>query len=432
MFKNAPWLKLLLQKRMLLVLALGFASGLPLGLSGTTLQAWYAVDGVDIVTIGFLGLVGQPYVYKFLWAPFMDKWRISAFHLGRRREWMLACQLGLIVTLCTMALLNPLEYPYLLAIVALCLAFLSASQDIAIDAYRTELLTPEERGMGTAMAVSGYRIAMLVSGGLTLIVAHFAGFATTYFLMAALMGIGLIATFYAKEPHHYREPSPSFLASCIEPFKEFLSRKHALALLAFIVLYKLGDAFAGSLTTAFLLKGVGFSLMDVGLTNKTVGLAATLLGVFVGGVTMVKLGLFRALFAFGIIQALTNFLFLLLSIMGPNYWVMVLTIFLENFGGGLGTAAFMALVMSLCNSRYTATQFALLSSLSAVGRVFVGPTAGIIVESVGWSEFFVWTVVFAVPGLILLWWLRNTIDDYGSRQDKETIQEGITEAKASA
>ncbi|MBN9289135.1 MAG: muropeptide transporter AmpG [Gammaproteobacteria bacterium 39-13] len=427
--QKPEWLKVLLQKRMLLVLALGFVSGLPLGLSGTALQAWYAIDGVDVVTIGFLALVGQPYVYKFIWAPFMDKWRVP--YLGRRRGWMLITQISLIVVLCLMALSSPQAAPYQLAFLALCLAFLSATQDIAIDAYRTELLTPEERGMGTAMAVSGYRIAMLVSGGLTLIVADYAGFSFTYFLMAALMGIGVFATFWAKEPQQYREPPPTFAAACIEPFKEFLSRRHAIALLAFVVLYKLGDAFASTLTTAFLLKGVGFTLKDVGIINKTGGLVSTLFGVFVGGVLMVRIGLFRSLLGFGIIQALTNILFFVLALMGPNYGMLILTVCLENFGGGLGTAAFMALVMSLCNPRFTATQFALISALAAVGRVFVGPAAGILVENVGWAEFFLWTVLFAIPGLILLIWLRPTINEYEARQE-EAMQSGIEEAKASA
>ena len=427
--QKPEWLKVLLQKRMLLVLALGFVSGLPLGLSGTALQAWYAIDGVDVVTIGFLALVGQPYVYKFIWAPFMDKWRVP--YLGRRRGWMLITQISLIVVLCLMALSSPQAAPYQLAFLALCLAFLSATQDIAIDAYRTELLTPEERGMGTAMAVSGYRIAMLVSGGLTLIVADYAGFSFTYFLMAALMGIGVFATFWAKEPQQYREPPPTFAAACIEPFKEFLSRRHAIALLAFVVLYKLGDAFASTLTTAFLLKGVGFTLKDVGIINKTSGLVSTLFGVFVGGVLMVRIGLFRSLLGFGIIQALTNILFFVLALMGPNYGMLILTVCLENFGGGLGTAAFMALVMSLCNPRFTATQFALISALAAVGRVFVGPAAGILVENVGWAEFFLWTVLFAIPGLILLIWLRPTINEYEARQE-EAMQSGIEEAKASA
>lgn len=423
------WLDLLMQKRMVLILLLGFVSGLPLGLSGTALQAWFAMDGVDVVTIGFLALVGQPYVYKFIWAPMMDKYQLP--FLGLRRGWMLTTQFGLICVLCIMAMLNPTSSPYQLAFLALCLAFLSATQDIAIDAYRTELLKPDERGMGTAMAVSGYRVAMLVSGGLTLILADYIGFSFTYLVMASLMGMGVFATLWAKEPITYRAPSPSFLSACIEPFKEFLGRKQAIWLLAFVILYKLGDAFASTLTTAFLLKGVGFSLKEVGLINKTGGLISTLFGVFVGGIMMVRLGLFRSLLGFGIIQALTNILFYGLAIMGPNTGMLVATVCLENFGGGLGTAAFMALVMSLCNPRFTATQFALISALAAVGRVFVGPAAGYMVEAVGWAEFFLWTVVFAIPGLILLVLLRPTINEYEANKD-EMLQSAIDEAKASA
>lgn len=430
MLKPPRWMALLFQKRMLLILALGLASGLPLGLSGATLQAWYATEGVDIVTIGFLGLVGQPYVYKFLWAPMMDKYRLP--FLGLRRGWMISMQLTLIALLITIATFDPLTQPYQLAFLALCLAFFAATQDIAIDAYRTELLLPEERGIGTSMAVSGYRIAMLISGGLALILAHHIGFKGTYLFMAGLMSIGVFATLWGPEPKHYRSPTPDFLKACLLPFKEFLSRENALWILAFIILYKLGDAFASSLTTAFLLKGVGFTLLEVGSINKTVGLAATLLGVFTGGILMVKLGLFRSLLYFGLIQAVTNLLFYVLAKVGANYTLMVMTVFLENFGGGLGTAAYMALVMSLCHPQFTATQFALISALGAVGRVYVSPLSGYLVEQFGWAEFFVWTVLFAVPGLILLWGLRSTIERYGSRSEDDFMQSGIEEAKANA
>ncbi len=430
MKNNPTWLNLLLQKKMLLILLLGFASGLPLGLSASTLQAWYAMDGVNMVTIGFLALVGQPYVYKFLWSPVLDKYRLP--FLGLRRGWMIATQLAIILVLVLMSFMQPATSPYQLAFLALCLTFLSATQDIAIDAYRTELLTVQERGMGTSMAVTGYRIAMLVSGGLTMIIAHYSSFSFTYLLMAGLMSVGVFATIWGKEPMHYREKPVNFLIACIEPFKEFFSRKHAVYLLAFIVLYKLGDAFAGSLTTAFLLKGVGFTLVEVGYINKTIGLVSTLLGVFVGGVVMVKLGLYRSLLGFGILQALTNLLFYLLAVVGQNVPLLILTVFSENFSGGLGTAAFMALVMSLCNARFTATQFALLSSFSAIGRVFVGPAAGYLVQSVGWAEFFVWTVLFAVPGLVLLWKLRETVFGYETSQQQTIIDEAVSEAKVNA
>jgi PAT family beta-lactamase induction signal transducer AmpG len=428
MNKKPQWFNVLCQKKMLVILGLGFASGLPLGLSGSTLQAWYAVEGVDIVTIGFLALVGQPYVYKFLWSPLVDRWRFP--FLGLRRGWVLVTQLALMITLCFMALLSPKLQPYHLAVVALGLAFFSATQDIAVDAYRTELLLPDERGLGSAMATVGYRIAMLVSTGLTLILAHYLGFSFTYFLMALLMAIGLIVTLWSNEPSHYPGLRPTFIKAWIEPFKEFFSRRHAIALLILVVLYKIGDAFAGSLVTAFLLKGVGFSLRDIGLVNKMGGLIATVAGAFVGGALMVRLGLFRALLIFGIIQALTNFFFLALSMMGTHYGMLILTVCAENFGSGLGTAAFMGLVMSLCNPRYTATQFALISALAAIGRVFVGPFSGMIVNQVGWTEFFAWTVVFAMPSLILLWCLRRTIQAYDNRSDESDIQ--ILPIKANA
>ena len=428
MSRIPQWVRLLFQRKMLLILILGFVSGLPLGLTGTTLQAWYAIEGVDIVTIGFLGLVGQPYVYKFMWAPLMDKWQMP--FAGRRKGWILTTQFALIAFFIAIALTHPISHPYYLAFLALSVAFFSATQDIAIDAYRTELLTTQERGLGTSMAVSGYRIAMLVSGGLTLVMAHYIGFSITYLFMAVLMGIGVIVTLFAKEPPHYREPSPHFLSACVAPFKEFLSRKNAVFLLIFLMIYKLGDVFANGLTTVFLLKGVGFSLVDIGLTNKTVGLAATLIGVFLGGAMMVRLGLFRALVIFGIIQALTNLLFLVLTWVGPDKSMLVLTVAIENIGSGLGTAAFMVLIMSLCKAPYTATQFALFSAITAMGRVFVGPLAGLLVEKVGWSEFFIWTVIFAIPGLLLLIWLRGTIDSYEADQKQAALPEDAVSLQA--
>ncbi len=393
---------------MLIILLLGFASGMPLGLSGTTLQAWYAVEGLSLVTIGFLGLVGQPYIYKFIWAPAID--RYAPLPMGRRRSWMLITQCLLVLFLIIIAFFNPSSAPLGLAFLALGLSFISATQDIAIDAYRTEILSQEDRGLGAAMGVAGYRIAMLVSGGLTLVLAQYLGFKATYLLMAACMSIAIIATLKSEEPKIYGVPPLNFKQACILPFVEFLNRKNAIALLLLVILYKLGDAFAGSLTTTFLLRGVGFSLLDVGVINKTVGLAATLLGVFVGGVMLSRTALFKALFVFGVIQAVSNLTYMGLIWTDLNYTVMGCAVFLENFGGGLGTAAFCALLMSLCDKRYTATQFALLSALSAVGRVYVGPVAGLLVESFGWAEFFLWSVIVSIPGLLLLFWLKEEIE----------------------
>lgn len=409
-------ISLLFNKNMMLVLVFGFASGLPLGLSGATLQTWYKVDGVSIVTIGLLALVGQPYVYKFIWAPLMDT-LVLPFG-GRRRGWLFVTQLGIIATLLAMACFSPHRTPGLMALLALGLAFFSASQDIVIDAYRTELLTSKERGTGAAMYVTGYRVAMLVSGGLALVLADVFGFALTFVVMAGLMGIGCIATLFSKEPTVYEKPSLNFQAAVIDPFKEFLSRPAAWLLLLLIIYYKLGDAFAGALTNVFLLD-LGFSLKEIGITNKTVGLLATLIGAFIGGILLSRIRLFTALIWFGALQAVSNLLYMLLANAGLNHVMMVSTIFLENLCGGMGTAAFLTFIMSLCDLRYTATQFALLTALSAIGRVYITPVAGIMVKNLGWSEFYFWTFVISLPCLALIWYLQKPIEATGKINQSE-------------
>ena len=400
-------IQVLLQRQFWLILVLGFSAGLPLGLTGTTLQAWYAVEGISIVTIGMLALVGQPYVYKFLWAPFLDRF-VLPFGKGRRRGWMLFTQVMLIALLAIMSQLTPKEMPGLLALVALLVATLSATQDIAVDAYRTEILAPEDRGIGAAMFVAGYRIAMLVSAGFAMVMANFYGFEFSYLAMSALMLVGVAATLLSKEAPMVNSASKenarpiSLKSAFIDPLKEFFSREKAIGLIALIILYKLGDAFAGTLTTTFLLREVGFDLLDVGATNKTMGLIGSLSGAFVGGVALARMGLFKALLSFGVLQAISNLGFYILCFTGPDYSVMVSTVLVENFCGGMGTAAYLTLIMSLCDKRYTATQFALLSALSAIGRVFIGPLAGLVVQKFGWADFFMASVIFSFPGLILL------------------------------
>jgi PAT family beta-lactamase induction signal transducer AmpG len=396
-------------RKIFLLLLLGFSSGLPLALTLGTLQAWLTVEGVDLVTIGFFALVGQPYTYKFLWAPLMDRYRLP--FLGRRRGWLAATQLALLFTIAWMGTISPKEYPWLLAGVALVVAFLSASQDIVFDAYRADVLGPEERGAGAAVSVLGYRIAMLVSGGLALILADgILGWTATYWLMAALMLIGLVATWNAPEPETPPKAPTTLSAAVIEPLKEYFSRSGAVTLLAVIVLYKLGDAFAGSLTTAFLLRGADFSLTEVGLANKWLGTFATILGALTAGALMVRLGLFRSLLYFGILQALTNLGFMLLAIAGKSYPLMVTVIAAENLCGGMGTAAFVALLMAMCDRRFSATQYALLSALASLGRVYVGPAAGALAAAYGWTSFFFLTFLVALPGIAMLWWQRPRIE----------------------
>ena len=401
------YLEIFRSRRVAIVFLLGFASGLPLALTGGTLQAWMTVSGVDIVTIGIFTLVGIPYTWKFLWAPFMDRY-VPPF-LGRRRGWIVVMQLMLMLAIAVMGSLNPAAAPWALAGLAIVAAFASSSQDIVIDAYRTELLKPVERGMGAAASVLGYRLAMLTSGALALIMADQIGWNATYYLMAGLMGLTVLATLWGPEPDVAVQPPKTLTEAVVEPFNEFFSRRGAWLLLLLIVLYKLGDAFAGSLTTAFLIRGVDFTPTEVGAINKGMGLIATLVGVVIGGGLMIRLGLFRSLMVFGILQALSNLSFMWLAAAGKNYWLMAMAVGVENLAGGMGTAAFVALLMSLCNPRFTASQYALLSALAAVGRVYVGPASGYLVEAVDWVAFFGFTFVIALPGLILLWGMRGNI-----------------------
>ena len=392
-----------------LLLLLGFASGLPLALTAGTLQAWLAAENVDIVAIGWFALVGQPYTYKFLWAPFMDRY-VPPF-LGRRRGWLLVTQLLLAAAIAFMGTLTPANSVWLLGGTALAVAFLSASQDIVFDALRTDSLEREERGAGAAVSVLGYRLAMLVSGAGVLILAdQWLGWNAAYWLMAALMVVGMVATWFVVEPE-VRGGAPKTLdAAVVKPFAEFFSREGAVALLVLVVLYKLGDAFAGNLTTTFLLRGPGFSLTEVGALNKGFGLAATIFGALAGGALMAKMRLYRALLVFGALQAFTNLGFMLLAASGKSYPLMVAVIGLENLCGGMGTAAYVALLMALCDRRFSATQYALLSALSAVGRVYVGPAAGYLVAGFGWVQFFLFSFLIALPGLALLVWMRARID----------------------
>lgn len=386
----------------------GFASGLPLALSGGTLQAWLATSAVDIRSIGLFSLVGLPYVCKFLWAPLLD--RFVPPWLGRRRGWMLISQVAIMLVIGALAIQSPDTDITAIALLACLLALLSATQDIAVDAYRTDVLPPKERGFGAALSVTGYRVAMIVSGAGALLIADATGWTSAYLAMAACMAVGVVVSLFGPEPVAPASVPRTLDEAVVLPFREFLGRERALWLLALIVLYKLGDAFAGSLTTAFLIRGPGFSLTDVGIVNKGVGLLATIIGALAGGALMMRIGLFRSLLLFGLLQALTNLGFMVLAWVGKHFVLMTAVVAVENLAGGMGTAAFVALLMALCDRRFSATQYALLSALSAVGRVLVGPAAGYAVAALGWAPFFALTVVTALPGLALLVWLRGTVE----------------------
>ncbi|MDX7999102.1 muropeptide MFS transporter AmpG [Xenorhabdus sp. Reich] len=405
---NHRYLNLSALRKYRALLLLGFASGLPLALTAGTLQAWMTVENVDIRTIGFFTLVGQAYVFKFLWAPAMD--RYSPSFLGRRRGWMLVTQLLLIASIAAMGFLQPSQHLWWLAALAVSVAFFSASQDIIFDAYKTDLLTQEERGSGAAISVLGYRLAMLTSGGLALLMTAYISWQSMYWVMAGIMLIGVYATLTAKEPEINTAPPKTLSQAVFEPLSDFFSRNNAWLILLLIVLYKLADAFALSLSTPFLIRGVGFDPPEVGMVNKTFGLAATIIGALYGGYLMHKLSLFRALMIFGILQTVSNFGYWILAVTPKDIYSMGAIIFIENICGGMGTAAFVALLMTLCNKSFSATQFALLSALSAVGRIYVGPMAGWFAEENGWPMFYLFSVIIGLPGLVLLFACRKTLD----------------------
>ena len=500
--------------RLAAVLMLGFASGLPLALTGQAMQAWLSLEGIDVATIGFLSLVGLPYTFKFLWAPLMD--RFDPPWLGRRRGWLVLTQLLLAGALLLMAGTSPKESMRLYALLAVAIAFLSASQDVVIDAYRTDLLPAPERGLGASLSVLGYRLAMILSGGIALIwtdpvnAGGPAGWTwpEVYRLMALLMvaAAGVSALLLPRLPRLERPESVArndligfaavlaaaavgylltdrvlgpLSSTLLGPLLEqttlaptlrqrradllallagiaitlplgawaarvarfetllggmasYFAQPGAWAFLGFIVLYKLGDAFAGSLMTPFLLKAMAFGSAEVGVVNKVIGLWLTIGGALLGGALMLRLGLWRALMLFGVLQMASNLGFWWLAVHGqgalPGLTVpafdwgflklaqatpvdggLLMVIAFENISGGMGTAAFVAFLMSLCNQRFTATQFALLSAFASVGRVWVGPLAGVLAESIGWPSFFLVSTLAALPALWMLMRLRPTV-----------------------
>ena len=506
--KNSPsW-------RFTVILLLGFASGLPLALTGTAMQAWLTIENIDIATIGFFSLVGLPYTFKFLWAPLMD--RFEPPFLGRRRGWLVLSQLAIAGGLVLMSSMSPGENTQTFALFAVLVAFLSASQDVVIDAYRTDILPAAERGLGSSLFVFGYRLAMIISGGIAFVWADPVNgngwpWSKIYLMMAVIMvGAAVISVLFlpklAKNITAVKTNAKNdllgflalaaavaigyqFTTRLATPFAEFIlgnffppladgaadpslkkwvdmaalllgvaftiplawwaskkakfetlnislanyfSMKGAASFLALIILYKLGDSFAGSLLTPFLLKGVGFAQAEIGVVNKVIGLWLTIFGAIAGGALMMKIGLYRSLFTFGFLQLISNLGFWLVAVLGKGAWggfplpafdiyivslkeatnvdwLLLFAVGLENLTGGMGTAAFVAFLMALCNQKFTATQYALLSAFSAVGRVWVGPLAGTLAASIGWPVFFIVSTFMAIPGMYMLYRLKPVI-----------------------
>jgi len=389
-------------RKMAATLMLGFASGFPLYLTSRTLQAWMTVAGVNLTAIGFFSLVSLPYSLKFLWSPITDRFCLP--FLGRRKGWLFVTQVALGLAIAVMIFARPSQVLRLLAINAFIIAFLSATQDIVVDAYVTDISDASEVGAASGVKVLGYRIAMIATGGGALVIADLISWQTVYFLMGVLMLVLAAISARVPEPVLRDRPPVSMNEAIRMPLADFFARSGAgrgVWILAFILLYRLGDSMINNMTTPFLIQA-GFSQTDIGLIQGGVGLFATIAGVLAGGVVIARIGINRSLWVFGILQAASNFAYLVLAYVGKEYAVMVAAIVIENICYGLATAALVGFIMSLCNPRFSATQYALLSSLIAVGRDVVASPSGSIAESVGWPAFFLISVIAAVPGMLLL------------------------------
>lgn len=412
-------MRIYFDKRMLSILLLGFSSGLPLALTMGTLTIWLSEDGVSKASIGAFALVGLPYTFKFVWSPLVDQMPIPFLTkiLGRRRAWMLFTQAILIVSIIALGQTHPSADPALTAFLALLVAFCSASQDIVIDAYRVDILDEKTYGAGAASTVLGYRISMLVSGAGALYLATFYPWSFVYNAMAALIGIGIITTLLCKEPKFTEKEKTAAQQSSkrawlhhaiIDPFTNFTTHKNWIIILIFIMLYKLGDAFAGNMSSPFFIE-TGFSKIEIANITKVFGFIAMIVGIILGNFVVTRLGIIRALFICGLFQMFSNLVFVLQAQMGHDVSILALTIGTENIAGGMGTAALVAYLSTLCNISYSATQYALLSSLTAVGRTFLSSTAGVLAENVSWTMFFIVSTIIALPGMLALLWLRPPV-----------------------
>lgn len=409
----------MMNKRLFIVFILGFSSGLPMALISSTLQAWFAYSGMSIFVTGTLSLISLPYAYRIFWGPILD--RYSLFNLGKRRSWIFAMQCLLLLGFNLMAWFIPEQHPKLIALLALALACFSATQDIAIDAHRAEYLPMTEHALGASLAVLGYRIALLLSGGFALVMAQKLGWAFTYRFMGCLMIVGMFAIFGSQEPSAVVKEKSNFALSFIAPVKEFLSRQGVIPLLCFVFCYKLGEAFTtttSGIVMPFLIQGLGFSLDTIGYINKILGVGSILLGGLCAGFLLMHYSLYRSLLFFGLLQALTNILFVALAIIGKNVILLSMAVFFDNFAAGMGSTALVALFMRLVDKQYTGTQFSLLVALSTLPRIISGPVAATIQMNIGWVGLYQLSVVFAllfIPFLIRI-----------KEQTKENRQESIS------
>ncbi len=394
--------------RLAVLFSLGLGSSLPLYLTGQTLQAWLSTLPVDLGRISALSLVGLAYTLKFLWAPLLDRYRLP--FLGRRRGWMLALQVGLVIAVGVMGLIDPVRQPEALVVAAVVVAFLSASLDVVIDAYNADVLPPEQRTAGASAYVLGYRMGLVMSGALAMVLATHVSWTVIYFVMAALIGFGAVATLLAEEPARTERPPARLLDALVTPVTELWHRLGAARLvlvLGFVAVYKFGDYFAQAVVIAFLHRGAGFALDDIGLVYQALGFVGTGLGATAAAVLGTRLGMRRALIAFGLLQATTNLTYAALAVVGTSFPMFCVAVLADNLMNAMGTAVFVAFLMSVCSPAVSATQFALLTSLSSVGQRVFGVLTDDLVASVGWPTFFVATSAMAIPGIVLAYWVTR-------------------------
>ena len=396
---NYELIQIIFSSRMAVTFLMGFSCGLPLLLTITLLQAWMKEEGIDLSVIGLMSLVGLPYTLKFLWSPVLD--RITIPFLGRRRGWLVIIQVCLLIAIAAMGLTNPKTHPLLLAVSALMVTFFSASQDIVVDAFRREALSDAELGLGSSLYVNGYRVGMLLASGGGLILADHVSFPTVYLIMAACMIPGVATTCLSSEPDQPFGTPKSLAEAVVEPMREYFSRNGAWWILAFILCYKIGENMAGSMTTPFYLD-IGFTKTEIGTVVKLFGFWATIAGSLLGGIWMIRMGIARSLWIFGILQAVSIAGFILLTFTGPSVPLLSAIIAFENLTIGMGTSAFTAFMASITHKRFTATQYALLTSLMGIPRVLASAPTGFLAKIMGWNWFFAFCTLAAIPGLLIL------------------------------
>jgi PAT family beta-lactamase induction signal transducer AmpG len=407
-------LKVIFSRRMLVAFLMGFSGGLPLLLTWGVLQAWMTEKGVDLTYIGMISLVQIPYTWKFLWAPFLDRF-VPPF-LGRRRGWLLIAQVALMTAIVGLGYSDPVNNTGLMIAAAVLVAFFSATQDIIIDAYRREDLADEELGLGSSMYVYGYRLGMLLASGGGLILADHMSFSTVYFLMSLCMLPGILTTLLTPEPKVVAGVPQTMKEAVVEPFVDYFSRTGAIWILVFILLYKIGDTMASGITMPFYLE-TGFSKTEIGTVVKFFGTAATLIGAFLGGVLLLKVGIYRGLWIFGVLQALSTAGFAILSRIGYNIAMLSGVIAFENLSSGMGTAAFVAFMASITNKKFTATQYALLTGIMGLSRQLASSVTGFMAKYMGWQSFFIFCTLIAIPGMLLLF----KVAPWNSRSESEGV-----------